>query len=123
MKKTLLISDTLHKYIIIIFFISFIFVVFFHSSSVGAEYKPEVFVQSGHSKWITSIDLSADGRLLVSGSSDNTIKLWDFVTHKEIKTLRGHDSSIGDVVLSPDSRFTLSGSLDNTLILWDNWVR
>ena len=76
MKKTLLISDTFHKYISIMFFISFIFAEFFHSSSVGAEYKPEVFVQSGHSGYVSSIDLSADGRLLVSGSSDKTIKLW-----------------------------------------------
>ncbi|MFW5766414.1 MAG: WD40 repeat domain-containing protein, partial [Coleofasciculus sp.] len=38
-----------------------------------------------------SVSFSPDGKALVSGSLDNTIKLWDVQTGKEITTLNGHD--------------------------------
>ncbi len=38
--------------------------------------KPEVFVQLGHSRYVESVAFSPDGKLALSGSSDNTLKLW-----------------------------------------------
>ncbi|OHW89558.1 nwd1 protein, partial [Colletotrichum incanum] len=34
----------------------------------------------GHSNWVRSVAFSADGQQLVSGSGDNTVKLWDTAT-------------------------------------------
>jgi WD40 repeat protein len=72
-----------------------------------------------HDAGISSVSFSPDGKTLVSGSADNTIKLWDVQTGKEITTLRGHDYSVTSVSFSPNGKTLTSSSLDNTIKLWD----
>jgi WD40 repeat protein len=64
----------------------------------------------GHDNWVTSVSFSPDGKTLVSGSYDNTIKLWNVETGKEIRTLKGHDNSVNSVNFSPDGKTLVSGS-------------
>ncbi|MEH2125441.1 MAG: protein kinase [Nostoc sp.] len=44
---------------------------------------------SGHSSSANSVAISSDGQMLASGSRDNTIKLWEVATGREIRTLSG----------------------------------
>lgn len=88
-------------------------------SPVSASEKPEIFVQLGHSGNVSSVAFSPDGKYILSGSDDKTLKLWDIETGKEIRTFAGHANSITSVAFSPDGRYALSGSWDNTLKLWD----
>ncbi|QLE42135.1 protein kinase [Nostoc sp. C052] len=69
---------------------------------------------SGKSTGVT--DLSRG--ILASGSWDNTIKLWDINTGKEIRTLTGHANWVNSVAFSPDGKFLASGSADCTIKLW-----
>ncbi|MFN9548633.1 MAG: WD40 repeat domain-containing protein, partial [Cyanobacteriota bacterium] len=56
----------------------------------------------------------------VSGSWDNTLRLWDAATGKPIgPPLQGHTNWVLSVAFSPDGRRIVSGSFDNTLRLWD----
>ncbi len=44
----------------------------------------------GHSKAVTSVAYSADGKYFASGSEDKTVKVWCFETQKEVVMLQGH---------------------------------
>ncbi|MDR0656484.1 MAG: hypothetical protein LBG22_09250, partial [Treponema sp.] len=45
---------------------------------------------SGHTDGVISSAFSPDGKYIVSGSTDNTVKLWDTESGREIRTLSGH---------------------------------
>ena len=73
----------------------------------------------GHESWIYSAVFSPDGTRIVSGSTDNTIKLWDAESGKELRTFKGHEGWVGTVAFSPDGKRIISGSQDNTIKLWN----
>ena len=85
---------------------------------VYATEKPEVFVQLGHSNSALAVAFSPDGKYALSGSVDNTMKLWEVSTGREVKTFRGHTNYVNSVTFSPDGRYALSGSGDKSLKLW-----
>jgi WD40 repeat protein len=75
---------------------------------------------TGHTSRLYSVAFSPDGETLASGSSDNTIKLWDVSSGMLVRTLSGHTSYVYSVAFSPDGETTLaSGSVDHTIKLWD----
>ncbi|HEY9646966.1 MAG TPA: WD40 repeat domain-containing protein, partial [Chroococcidiopsis sp.] len=81
------------------------------------EGEPEQTLQA-HDGEIKSIALSPNGRFLVSGGLDNTVKLWDLETDRPIAFQAQHDSEIWSVAFSSDNRTFASGSVDNTVKLW-----
>lgn len=68
---------------------------------------------------INSVRFSPDGEKIVTGSSDKTIRIWDFTSKKELSILRGHTDAVTSVAFSPDGRQIISGSMDKTMRLWD----
>lgn len=92
----------------------------------------------GHSSNINALAVSDDGKLLASGSGnvkddrdlgtfikggvvggeDNTVRIWDVQTGRELHTLRGHELPIGAVAFSRDGRFLTSVSGDSVK-MWD----
>lgn len=90
--------------------------------------EPNVFwkgVQTlkGHSELVRSVAISPDGQTLASGSSDQTIKLWNPVTGGLLGTLTGHSSAVLSLTFSPDGQTLVSASqqefLDGNIKLWD----
>ncbi|MCX5965559.1 MAG: hypothetical protein NT070_21260 [Cyanobacteria bacterium] len=73
----------------------------------------------GHDEIVKIVSFSPDGKILASGSGDNTIKLWDLETGKEIRTLKGHNDHVNSISFSPDGKTLASGSGDKTIKLWD----
>src|SRR5947209_7050265 len=65
-----------------------------------------------------SMALSADGKVLATGSGGRTAMLWDMVGGKQVRTFSGHSSYVGVVALSGDGKLLLTGS-DRTATLWE----
>jgi WD40 repeat protein len=65
------------------------------------------------------VAFSPDGKLVVSGSDDNTVRLWDAATGAARQTLQGHSESVRSVTFSPNGKLMVSGSDDNIVRLWD----
>ena len=61
-----------------------------------------------------SVAFSPDGRIVVTGSSDKTARLWEVASGREITVLRGHEDAVSSVAFNPDGRSVLTGSLDKT---------
>jgi WD40 repeat protein len=81
--------------------------------------RPELLLPLGHSQDITSVALSEDSRLVLTGSWDNTARLWDVQTGLTLQTFSGHAREIRSVALSSDGRRVLTGSMDDTARQWD----
>src|SRR5918911_921418 len=81
--------------------------------------RPELVVQTGHADRIRAVAYAPDGRLLASGSIDNTVRLWDTANGTELRALKGHTRPVLSLAFSRDGRVLASGSADETIRLWD----
>jgi len=75
-------------------------------------------VFQGHTASVSGVAFSPDGARIASGSSDDTIRVWDVATSAQIQAFRGHDG-IRSVAFSPDGKHVASGSWDKTVSIWD----
>jgi WD40 repeat protein len=75
-------------------------------------------IGSGHKSTVTSVAFAPDGKYIVSGSSDNSIKLWSVETKELLYTFEGHSNWVNSVSFSGDGRFIVSGSSDRSVKLW-----
>jgi WD40 repeat protein len=78
--------------------------------------QPQVL---SHPSQVYQVSFSPDGKTLASASSDKTVKLWDVVTGKKLKTLNGHPDGFNRVSFSPDGKTLASASSDKTVKLWE----
>src|SRR5262245_5572776 len=79
----------------------------------------EVAVIRGHTNDVRNLAITPDGKTLVSGADDLTVRVWDLATLKERVALRGHDRGIEFGAVTPDGRSAASVSYDGVVKLWD----
>ena len=62
---------------------------------------------------------SPDGAILVNGTSNGTILVWEVVTGDQIAALDGHTQEVETLKFSPDGKTLVSTAMDGTIFLWD----
>lgn len=87
--------------------------------SLTAPGGPLLGTFAGHGYEVLAVALSADRTHALSGSHDDTLRLWDIDSGALVRVLRGHADSVEAVALSADRTRALSGSRDQTAKLWD----
>jgi WD40 repeat protein len=86
------------------------------TSGAGAS---EVAALQGHTGGINDIAYSPNGRQLVTGSADKTVRVWDATSGRSVRVLQGHKDAVTSVAFSRDGRFIVSASTDLTVRVWD----
>lgn len=74
----------------------------------------------GHSKWVSCIAVSKNGEYIVSGSHDNTVRLWHSKTKKPIcKPLQCHGQCVSSVAVSDCCKYFAAASGDSSVHIWE----
>jgi small GTP-binding protein len=76
-------------------------------------------VLEGHTDYVWGVAVTPDGKTVVSGSGDKTLRVWDSKTGGCRATLEGHASVVRCVAVTSDAKTVVSGSVDRTLKVWD----
>jgi RNA polymerase sigma factor (sigma-70 family) len=85
----------------------------------GGEPRLQVEIRPGHTNYVESVALSADGKYLVTGTTAKAAILWETSSGKKIHTVQGHSGDVLSVALSVDGKHLVTGSKDKTAILWE----
>ncbi|KAJ2881789.1 hypothetical protein IWW38_005747, partial [Coemansia aciculifera] len=81
------------------------------------------FGDASVSSSVYTLACNTQGSLVVSGSPEKLIRVWDTRVGHQLTTLSGHTDHIRAVLLSADSELVLSGSSDSTVKLWSMRMR
>jgi WD40 repeat protein/serine/threonine protein kinase len=69
-------------------------------------------------KAVTAVAFSPDERTLATGCADNKVRLWDWTTGQELRSLDGHAQAVQDVAFSPGGNLVASVGWDGTARVW-----
>jgi WD40 repeat protein len=72
----------------------------------------------GHTDWVTSVAFSHNGHFIVSGSKDETVRIWNAVTGETACLLLDHSGGVMSGAMSGDDKYVVSGS-DTKVRIWE----
>jgi WD40 repeat protein/tRNA A-37 threonylcarbamoyl transferase component Bud32 len=82
-------------------------------------HQPAFHAVFSHAGAVRSIAFSPDGKTLITGSEDQTARLWDAATGQPRGQPLTHQGGVNSVVFSPDGKTVITGSMDHTARVWD----
>ncbi|MGZ3814263.1 MAG: caspase family protein [Mucilaginibacter sp.] len=87
-------------------------------SKTGYSQKPHLILPFGHTDDIYSVDLSPDGKYVLT-AGDNTAKIWQTADHKLLIDLQAHSAAVKSAKYSNDGKFIVTCSWDCSAIIWN----
>jgi WD40 repeat protein len=67
---------------------------------------------------VTSLAFTPDGRWILSGSQDQTVRLWDVETAAELSCIESHAGGINAVAVNRDGKTALAAGSDGTVCVY-----
>ncbi|MBU4486984.1 MAG: caspase family protein, partial [Candidatus Delongbacteria bacterium] len=93
-------------------------------NSDSLDMTPEIFVQMGHISgsfsYTNALEFIQNGKYILSGSGDGTIKLWETQSGREVKTFKCEDD-VTNLDVSTSGKYLVSGDMNfvNNINIWD----
>jgi WD40 repeat protein len=78
-----------------------------------------VLVLTGHSAPVSSVAFSPNARTIISGSLDDTVRVWDASSGQMLRKLSGASDAVSSVAFAPNGKWLASGSKDRSIDIWD----
>ena len=72
-----------------------------------------------HEAQVLAVAYSSDGRRVLTGSADNSARLWDAATGRPLDVVLRHQDAVQAVAFSPDGQRVATASRDKTAQVWD----
>ncbi len=88
-----------------------------NTSSVAQNPLPREL--AGHVAAVNAAVYTPDQRHVITVGVDQTIRIWNAASGKELRTLTGHTGPVMSVASSPDSLVLITGGGDNAIRMWD----
>ena len=98
------------------------YALFLHPSPVhliSMESGNHILTIKGHPLSTQSISFSPDGKKILTGGTDNVVRLWDITTGEQLGQAKEHSDIVRSVAYSPVGESALSGGDDRIILLWD----
>ena len=78
-----------------------------------------LYALNGHHRKIRGVDISVDGKIVVSGGRDHTVRVWNAESGRELHNLSENESYIIDVAISANGKTLVAGFENNTVKIWN----
>jgi WD40 repeat protein/serine/threonine protein kinase len=78
-----------------------------------------VMTLRGHDSVVHSLDISPDGKRIVSAAHDATVRIWDAETGIQLAQFQDKSGDASCLTYSPDGKHIASGGLDGKVRIWD----
>lgn len=91
-----------------------------HNNQIKHHQSLQIPKNDGHCYILYSVSFSPDSNLLIVGSEDTTIQIWQRNNDQFslLHILKGHKNHVHQAIFSPDGKYILSASKDKTIKLW-----
>ena len=73
----------------------------------------------GVEKWVWSVALSPDGKILAAGSDDKTVWVWETKSGNLLRRVRGHEGRVDHVFVLPDGKQGISVDQYGSCLVWN----